>query len=364
MSLNVKLKHFQPIEEAGLKARVRKYPAMTETRISGDGIKFKLFSNVLRSAFQAIDLFTVLRDHLRPGILLVPTSKKCYSLVDIGKSRPPKNIAEGKPTSTKGRGAKLLYLSPNATPSYFVVQMKRAWHFLNNDIAVEIHVKARGKNGRLICDNEARKAGKASYQGQELGQFDWKTKENLAKLDLSPADLLHLRPDVIMKTMPEGISFAITPVANFEEYAWVLSPPTRPAKDKVKYLLRLAAENPGADRQDRKAWKTAIKEQLQDSAASEESVPWNPLALSKRAEQLQNSVASEESVPWKPTALSKRPLPDQKEKRIVKDPTHLAADEPGGAKQIRIRGGVPIQRLESSKERYLGKIQSRIGSRG
>ena len=274
MSVSAKMKHLLPVLDRGTKD-----PWNHDIRRHGDDMKLDLWMKKPRRKVGVKDLFTALRDHLRPGIALEFVKKNSYLLVDISNSRPPKRI-----TSVKAWGAKLLYFSNRTSPSLYIIMLKKAWHFINSGVRVEFHVQAKGLTGKPIANKEARMTGVAVYKGQKLEQFNWKDEESLAKLSLDPSSMIHLRPDVILRAMPEGTHYAISPVANFEQYVWVLAPPNMHEQDGIRTFTRLAAQNPGAVEKAaaRKAADAVNKEPkwLQKSALSNNRISSRPLQLS------------------------------------------------------------------------------------
>ena len=223
-----------------------------------------------------MSLYNALRDHIRPGLVLAPLGDDKYSLVDVKSSKPQTRV-----NASKGQGAKILHLHTANERGYVVVVLKRAWHFLSSGLACEIHVKAArdGTKAKSLFDSKARRTGVAVYNGKEVGQFDWKSTENLTVLDLKPVRMLHFRPEVIFKAMPEGVTFAVTPIANFEEYIFALAPEgsflNLDSKDRTRNLMKVVAKNTGRRKQIAK--EEMIKEWRQHIGKDE--ISWKPKKL-------------------------------------------------------------------------------------
>ena len=249
--LNPKLAHFTPIPDGKFDKRPRFNPGEEEqntdktfARSEGDDIELRLWSVSSKTKIGKMSLYDALLHHVRPGIALAPLGEDKYTLVDVKNTK-----SETATKAEKRRGAKLFFFNTTYEKAYIVVLLKRLWSFLSSGLDCEVHVKAarNSTKAKSLFDSKVRKTGIAVYKGQEVGQFDWKSAENLAKLDLQPVHMLHLRPEVIFKAMPGGTTFTVAPIANFEEYAFVLSPKDSNVNSYVKdgagRLMELVAKN-------------------------------------------------------------------------------------------------------------------------
>ena len=280
--LNEKLAHFSPVSDEASPAEPKddageegQDAGETFARTEWDDINLDLWNKSPKRKIGRMSLYEALQKHVQPGLGLAPLGKHEYALVNIKKPASKKPIKPGKFSIPS---AKLIHLHTAHDEGYVALSLKRMWNFLSHGFACEVHVKAANRNTKTkaLFDLTARRTGVAVYKGQEIGQFDWKTADNLAKLSIDPLHMLHLRPEVIFKAMPEGVVFAIPPLANFEEYVFVLAPENtqlgRLSKHGVKTFLNVVAENTGRRRQI--ARMKMIEEQKKH--IGKDSIPWKP----------------------------------------------------------------------------------------
>ena len=149
-----------------------------------------------------------LEEYIKPGVLLLrknepvegetPQAPEQYVLVNMNTNTTPKDLATKLKGHSKGRGAKQLFLQTWADMSYCERKLSWAYHMLQSRLRVEIHVGERQK-----------------------GDKDFRSGSRLFE------DLVHLRPEVIQRAMPEGSGIIIDPQTNYQEYCWVVGPPRK-----------------------------------------------------------------------------------------------------------------------------------------
>lgn len=117
-----------------------------------------------------------------------------YKLQEIDRRKAPEHIdlASGRGK----RGAKEFHFHAASPMSHFADSMHKAWHSLKEGQRVEIHVHRRGASST---------------------KPKWYFNDMIDRR-------LHLRPDIILKTMPPLSGIVIDPQTNFAEVCWVVGP--------------------------------------------------------------------------------------------------------------------------------------------
>jgi hypothetical protein len=111
------------------------------------------------------------------------------------------------PHAGKGQGAlRVTPLSLSSTPDYFKLALDRSYQFIKHGSPVEFSIRIKG--GFSKSDN------KLTFAGSE----SWSWLHN---------HFPHLRPDLILKTMPEGSMFVVDPVSDGRIVQFVIARPTK-----------------------------------------------------------------------------------------------------------------------------------------
>jgi len=159
-----------------------------------------------------ITLADILKNHVKPGLLLVPShpisSEQQYYLRPIDTKNPP---SQPKSLKRPKRNTKEFHFSFTAPVAYFTIFMYTAWHTLQAGIPVEIHV--HGDRAR-----QRSRPGNADY-------IEW-YKEQINHN-------LHLRPDVILKAMPEASWIQLEPVSDRNKVCWMIGPPEKEGNESA-----------------------------------------------------------------------------------------------------------------------------------
>lgn len=160
-----------------------------------------------------MSLTEALDQHIKPGVILLrkrkwvkgeaPRSPEQYVLVKLKTETAPPNVASKHSGQSKARGAKQMFLHTWADMEYCKHKLEAAYHMLKANFRVEFHVGER-----------------------RLGDKDFRSVGRLFQ------DLVHLRPEVIQKAMPENTGIIIDPQTDYREYCWVVGPPIK-AKGRV-----------------------------------------------------------------------------------------------------------------------------------
>lgn len=153
-------------------------------------------------------LHEALEKYIRPGVILLrknesvkgvaPQSPEQYVLVNLKTDTLPNNLATTLEGHSYGRGAKQFYLHTWADMGYCRHLLERAYQSLKARLCVEFHV----------CE-------------KRTGDIDFQSDSRLF------GDLVHLRPEVIQRAMPEKSGIIIVPQTNYREYCWVVGPPRK-----------------------------------------------------------------------------------------------------------------------------------------
>jgi hypothetical protein len=152
-----------------------------------------------------VDLRTVLKEHIRPGIFLTrlrdskPEAENSSPLRQYTLRSIDVNKVPSMSITRKGRGSSEFHILPgeNGNPDHFSHCMYMAWHKLMSGKLVEFHIHQRGN---LPNEDGFRKL----------------VEENL-----------HLWPDVIGKAMPKCSGTVVDPQTNFIKMCWVIGPPRK-----------------------------------------------------------------------------------------------------------------------------------------
>lgn len=116
--------------------------------------------------------------------------------------------------------------------------MRKAFIFIEHGSTMEFHVAYKPKKGDRNWKSGRRDGQEVLFWGKknttkaqqlQLGipalQFNWMDVENLKMFNLRPEDMLHLRPDVILKSLPEGTEMLVALIASGLEYSFVVGMP-------------------------------------------------------------------------------------------------------------------------------------------
>ncbi|MCJ1305755.1 hypothetical protein MMC08_008571 [Hypocenomyce scalaris] len=150
-----------------------------------------------------------LEKYIKPGVLLIrkndfvkgmePRSPDQYVLVQLNTGKLTVDIE----IALNGRGAKQIFLHTWANRDYCKRLLERAYHMLVKGLPVEIHVGEKSK-----------------------GSINFSSDTRLFN------DLVHLRPEVIQRAMPERSGIIIDPQTTkktYKEFCWVVGPPEKVA---------------------------------------------------------------------------------------------------------------------------------------
>jgi hypothetical protein len=179
-----------------------------------DDVMIDLWSDKPHKQIKVMPLSEALRDYIKPGIALVPHRRfqqpvnarrqpAGYTLkdmdvtvlesVDVAVRR--QNERPRKPENPSRRFIFGIWGSQNL--DHYIRTMNSAWHLLLSGTLIEIH---------LQCKN--------------------RMKDQVAFRD-QVSKYLHLRPDVILKSMPESSAITIKPQTNHKMCCWTMSGPYR-----------------------------------------------------------------------------------------------------------------------------------------
>lgn len=141
--------------------------------------------------------------HIKPGVILLrkrgwvkgeePRSPEQYVLAKLSTEVTPPNISTKRGGHSKARGVNQFYLHTWADADYLKHKLEVAYHKLKTDFRVEFHVGEK-----------------------RLGDKDFRSDGRLFQ------DLVHLRPEVIQKAMPESSAIVLAPQTDYREYCWVV----------------------------------------------------------------------------------------------------------------------------------------------
>jgi hypothetical protein len=184
---------------------------------------------------QDITLETLYDEHVQPGQIL-------YLNEDIGKSRAEnitrlreekaniyhrtygivtaESIPGNRKDSQKGKGKGALRVTPVTLGSpmqYFKVAMDRSYQFIKHGSPVEFGIRISGK-------------------------YEKAKEEKLTPVDLSSWQWIHehfphLRPDFILRSMPENSRFLVDPVTDGRIIQFVIAAPPFPSLENVTHRL-------------------------------------------------------------------------------------------------------------------------------
>ncbi|USP80749.1 uncharacterized protein yc1106_08023 [Curvularia clavata] len=137
-----------------------------------------------------------------------PAIYKDYSFVHAHTHRVPMDSRQ------KGRqlgGLKNIIFNESSPTSYYRISMDRAYQFIEGGSPVEVRIRLQGKVSKF-----------ERHQPGDPTIWPW-----------MHARFPHLRPDFIIKGMPEGTKFLINPVSDGRVCQWVMA---RPAQDTTQNL--------------------------------------------------------------------------------------------------------------------------------
>ncbi|KAI4131726.1 MAG: hypothetical protein LQ347_002863 [Umbilicaria vellea] len=147
-----------------------------------------------------------LDQHIKPGVILLRKrewvkgealrSPEQYVLANLKTTDVPPNFSKRHSGQSRARGAKQIFLHTWADIGYCKHKLETAYFMLKSNFRVEFHVGEK-KGG----DRDFRSSVRLSH------------------------DLVHLRPEVIQKAMPENSGIIISPQTDFREYCWVVAGP-------------------------------------------------------------------------------------------------------------------------------------------
>ncbi|KAF2464649.1 uncharacterized protein BDR25DRAFT_296627 [Lindgomyces ingoldianus] len=129
-----------------------------------------------------------------------------YAIYETGKRRFP--IASKKVASIKFvhlAALKEIHCSLSSTPDYTTILLDRTYQFLNAGHPVEFCLRLRG--------SKVKKADR--WLGYDFSAWYWMHQ-----------NFPHLRPDFILKGMPEGAYFKVSPWSDGNHLQWVMAMPT------------------------------------------------------------------------------------------------------------------------------------------
>ena len=186
---------------------VKKYcPFRYSTRTT---CEIELWSENPTAKIGQMTLDEALEKYIKPGVLLVrkndfvkgmePRSPDQYVLVQLNTVKLTVDVE----IALNGRRAKQIFLHAWANRDYCKRLLERAYHMLLKGLPVEIHVGEKTKGG-----------------------INFRSDTRLYN------DLVHLRPEVIQRAMPERSGIIIDPQTTkktYKEFCWVVGPPEKVA---------------------------------------------------------------------------------------------------------------------------------------
>ena len=178
--------------------------------------QLELFGNHPHKRIGLVALDELLEKYLKPGVVLLrknePVKGKAppypyqYILKDLDTHKAPTNLARTLTKQSKGRCAKQVFIHTWADMNYFKMKLEWTYHvLLQSRLPVEFHVTE--KRG---------------------GDKDFRTTLRLTE------DLIHLRPEVIQRAMPEDAAIIIDPLTDYTQYCWAVGPPKKAGKGKTQ----------------------------------------------------------------------------------------------------------------------------------
>ncbi|SLM40000.1 hypothetical protein LPUS_10669 [Lasallia pustulata] len=176
--------------------------------------QLELWNSHARKKIGLVTLDELLEKYLQPGVILLrknepvkgeaPPYPHQYILKHLKTHTAPKNMAPTLSGQSKGRRVKQVFIHTWADMKYCNLKLHWAYHMLlQSRLPVEFHVTEK-----------------------KVGDKDFRTSRRLTE------DLIHLRPEVIQRAMPENAAIIINPLTNYTEYCWVVGPPQKACEGK------------------------------------------------------------------------------------------------------------------------------------
>jgi hypothetical protein len=193
-------------------------PKLSESTHTIDLVKDKQDSTEPKIA-SGLSLKTVYEEYVKPGEMLylteamkkgtaenydklkrdnIPSAFQTYALVKAGST--PVKIVNPQLGKQLG-GLKVIPFSLSSPPLWVRMQLDRAYQFIAAGSPVEIRIRLKG--------SVTNKSEKTKPGNREI----WPWMHN---------HFPHLRPDFIMKGMPEGTKYGVKPVSDGRHVQWVM----------------------------------------------------------------------------------------------------------------------------------------------
>lgn len=165
----------------------------------------------------------------------------------------------GVPAPKKGKkskelaGLKTIVMNESSPPAYYSLSLNRAYQFIDVGCVVEFRLRLQGKT--LSKEDRIKPADHCRWQWMH-------------------SYFPHLRPDFIMKGMPEDTVYVIQPVSDGRVVQWVASKPGRvqPPMDLTKRVFNIKTSVGRSIDQGKQAMlPKKMREQLRDSGVADYS---------------------------------------------------------------------------------------------
>ena len=201
-------------------------------------------------------------DALKKGMAQAYLDTEDKSEDDRRIPEEPRNFSITKPTrlgvpsSKKGKeiaGLKTIVMNESSPPAYYSLSLNRAYQFIDVGCVVEFRLRLQGKT--LSKEDKIKPADHCHWQWMH-------------------SYFPHLRPDFIMKGMPEDTIYLIQPVSDGRVVQWVASKPAQvhPTIDLTKRVFNIKNSVGRSINQGKQAMlPRKMREQLRESGVADYS---------------------------------------------------------------------------------------------